>query len=127
MTAPYHLGNARGGDQQTRMRRLAADGICLFCPDHLGADPDQVVLHRTARWTVTPNRFPYADTTLHLMLVPHEHVTDLLDLGQETQRDFWAALRWVRDEYGLAYYGLGARNGDPRSTRAGRLRMYTCM
>src|SRR5690349_23256458 len=98
------------------MRRLEADGVCLFCPEQLAADPQQEVVHRTAHWTVTPNRFPYADTTLHLMLVPHEHVADLVDLSGPAQQDFWAALGWVRDHHGLAYYGLAARNGDPRYT-----------
>jgi ATP adenylyltransferase len=112
----YCLGNSRSEEQSAYMRRLEADGVCLFCPEQLDADPDQVVLHRTEHWTVTPNRFPYADTDLHLMLVPQEHVIDLLDLGPPAQQDFWAALRWVRDTHGLAYYGLGARNGDCRYT-----------
>jgi ATP adenylyltransferase len=112
----YHLGNSRGDAQSAYMRQLAADGVCIFCPDHLAADPGQEILHRTGHWTVTPNRFPYASTRLHLMLVPHEHVTDLLDLTAPAQRDFWSTLDWVRQTYGLSYYGLGARNGDPRFT-----------
>jgi diadenosine tetraphosphate (Ap4A) HIT family hydrolase len=112
----YHLGNSRGDEQTGYMRELEAAGICVFCPEHLEADPDQVVTHRTAHWTITPNKFPYASTTLHLMLVPHEHVADLLDLTEAAQRDFWTALGWIRKTYGLTYYGLGARNGDPRFT-----------
>jgi ATP adenylyltransferase len=112
----YHLGNSRGDEQSAYMRQLEADGICLFCPPYLAADPAQEILHRTAHWTVTPNRYPYAGTRLHLMLVPDEHVTDLLDLSEPARQDFWAVLGWVRDRYGLAYYGLGARNGDCRYT-----------
>ena len=108
----YYLGNARGDEQREYMRRLEADGVCVFCPEHLAADPDQDIVHTTAHWTVTPNRFPYASTRLHLMLVPHEHVTDLLDLSGAAQADFWTALGWVRDHHGLTYYGLGARNGE---------------
>jgi ATP adenylyltransferase len=108
----YHLGNSRGDAQSDYMRRLEADGVCIFCPAHLEADPEQEILHRTPHWTVTPNRFPYASTLRHLMLVPHEHVTDLLDLSEPAQRDFWSTLGWVRQRYGLSYYGLGARNGD---------------
>ena len=98
------------------MRQLEADGVCLFCPERMAADPEQEILHRTGHWTVTPNKFPYAGTTLHLMLVPDEHVTDLLDLSGAAQQDFWTALRWVRDRYDLTYYGLGARNGECRHT-----------
>ena len=70
------------------------------------------MLHRTAHWSVTPNKFPYRGTRLHLLLVPDEHVDDLVDLSPRSQQDFWAALRWVRDEHGLDHYGLAARNGD---------------
>jgi ATP adenylyltransferase len=112
----YHLGNSRGDQQSEYMRQLEADGVCIFCPKHLDADPEQKVLHRTAHWTVTPNKFPYEATTLHLMLVPHEHVTDLLDLSEAARQDFWAALGWIREHHGLTYYGLGARNGDCRYT-----------
>jgi ATP adenylyltransferase len=112
----YHLANSRSEQQSRDMRRLEADGVCVFCPEHLDADPDQEVVHRTEHWTITPNEFPYQGTTLHLLLVPHEHVTDLLDLSAAAQRDFWTALGWVREYHGLTYYGLGARNGDCRYT-----------
>ncbi len=109
MSSLYYLGNARNDAQRDDMSRLEASGICIFCPDHLEAD--QRVLHRTPQWTVTENKFPYRGTRLHLLLLPDEHVTDLLDLPVEAQLDFWNALRWVRDHYGLTYYGLAVRNG----------------
>lgn len=112
----YHLGNNRTPEQLADMLRLEAAGVCVFCPEQLAADPQQEILHRTAHWTVTPNEFPYAGTALHLLLVPDEHVTDLLDLSAPARDDLWVALRWVRDRYGLAYYGLGIRNGDCRYT-----------
>jgi diadenosine tetraphosphate (Ap4A) HIT family hydrolase len=114
----YYLANYRTPEQLADMRRLEAAGICIFCPEHLAADPDQRVVHRTAHWTVTPNEFPYPGTRLHLLLVPHRHVTDVLDLPPEAQADLFAALGWVRDAHGLAGYGLGVRCGDPASTGA---------
>jgi diadenosine tetraphosphate (Ap4A) HIT family hydrolase len=110
----YYLGNARTDEQRADMLALDASGTCVFCPEHLAADGNQPILHRTPLWTVTPNEFPYAGTRLHLLLVPDEHVTDLLDLSPAAQADFWPALGWVRERYGLTYYGLGSRNGDCR-------------
>jgi diadenosine tetraphosphate (Ap4A) HIT family hydrolase len=112
----YYLENYRTAEQLADMRRLEAAGICLFCPEHLAADARQRTVHRTAHWTVTPNEFPYAGTKLHLMLIPDEHVSDLLDLSPPAQADFWQALGWVREQHGLEYYGIAARNGDPRFT-----------
>jgi dihydrofolate reductase/diadenosine tetraphosphate (Ap4A) HIT family hydrolase len=108
----YYLENSRGDAQSDDMRRLEAEGRCLFCP---GQEP-LAVLHKTPQWTIVPNRFPYRGTRLHLLLVPDEHVTDMADLSPAARDDFWTALGWVRDRYGLTYYGLAVRNGDPRFT-----------
>jgi diadenosine tetraphosphate (Ap4A) HIT family hydrolase len=112
----YHLANHRTAEQLAEMRRLEAAGICLFCPQHL-AD-HQPVVHRTAHWSVTPNEFPYPNTSLHLLLVPDAHVTDLLDLPGDAQADLFAALRWVRDTHRLTHYGLASRCGDCAYTGA---------
>ncbi len=108
----YHNGNHRNAEQLAEMRRLAREQVCLFCPEHLDAQPEQRVVHRTAWWSVTPNRFPYAGTDVHLLLVPSAHVPDLLDLAADALADFWTALAWVRGEYSLEFYGLGARCGS---------------
>jgi ATP adenylyltransferase len=114
----YYLGNYRTQQQLEDMIRLEAEGTCTFCPEHLAKDSDRRVVHRTSRWTVTPNEFPYRGTRLHLLLVPDEHVTDMLDLSDEAKADLWTALDWVRAEYGLTFYSLIARNGECEFTGA---------
>jgi diadenosine tetraphosphate (Ap4A) HIT family hydrolase len=110
----YYLGNARHDEQIRQMRQLEAEGVCLFCPPNL--EREQRVVHRSEHWSVTPNEFPYRGTAVHLLLVPDEHVTDLADLSPTVHQDFWAALRWARDEYRLEHYGLAARNGASEFT-----------
>ncbi len=107
----YYFGNFRTEQQLADMRRLEEGGICIFCPEHIARDNGRVA-YRTAHWTVTPNEFPYTGTRLHLLLVPDEHVTDMVDLSPEVQRDFFVALSWLREHYGLRYYSLAARNGE---------------
>jgi diadenosine tetraphosphate (Ap4A) HIT family hydrolase len=107
----YHLGNHRGDEQYAEMVRLEGEGICIFCPAH-----QKDVVHRGDGWTVLRNDFPYRGTVHHLLLVPDQHVTDLVDLDSQAQRGFWTALRWARETYTLSYYGIGARNGDPSRT-----------
>jgi diadenosine tetraphosphate (Ap4A) HIT family hydrolase len=110
VTSLYYLGNFRTDEQLASMRQLEADGVCIFCPEHLSRNPRAV--HRSAHWTVVPNAFPYRGTRLHYLLVPAEHVTDMVDLSPAAQQDFWAALTWARDEHQLTAYGLAARNGE---------------
>jgi ATP adenylyltransferase len=114
----YCFENARTDEQLAEMRRLDAEGVCLFCPEGLASHARQQVLFRTRHWTVTPNEFPYPGTSLHLLLVPDQHAADLLDLAEEVRQDFWRALQAVADRHQLGHYGLGVRNGDCRFTGA---------
>jgi ATP adenylyltransferase len=113
----YYFANYRTEEQLAEMRRLEATGVCLFCPTNLGQN--QEVVHRTDHWSVTPNRFPYRDTRLHLLLVPHAHVTDILDLEPAAQADFFTALGWVRGQHDLRYYALDSRCGDDACAHGG--------
>jgi ATP adenylyltransferase len=114
----YCTDNYRTEEQLAEMRRLEAAGICLFCPASLRQHARQEVILETRHWAVTPNAFPYKGTRLHLLVVPHQHANDMLDLGDEALADFWATLRLIRERYALDHYGLGVRNGNCSFTGA---------
>jgi ATP adenylyltransferase len=112
------MENARTAEQLAEMQRLEAAGVCLFCPGELDRHAGAAAFLRTDHWTVMPNDFPYAGTSLHLMLIPRRHAGDLLELGAAAQADFFTALAAARAHYGFGHYGLGVRNGDCRYTGA---------
>jgi ATP adenylyltransferase len=114
----YCFGNVRSPAQLAEMRRLDAAGVCLFCPEYLASQSRQQMVLSTEHWSVTPNEFPYPGTSLHLLLVPHEHAGDLLELSEAARADFWVALAAVAQRHRLGHYGLGVRNGDCRFTGA---------
>jgi diadenosine tetraphosphate (Ap4A) HIT family hydrolase len=112
----YQLGNFRHPQQLADMQALDRAGICIFCPEHLTGDPRHPVLHQTEHWIVTTNKYPYAGTRMHLLLVPRAHVEDLLDLDPAARDGYWSVLAWVKETYGLSFYCIGSRNGDGRYT-----------
>jgi ATP adenylyltransferase len=117
----YCMENHRTPEQLAEMQRLEADGVCLFCPEGLRWQASRgrhEILFETPDWTVSPNDFPYPGAQLHLLLVPRQHVRDVLDLDADARAGFWTALGWVRERYDLTYYGLGMRNGDCQYTGA---------
>jgi ATP adenylyltransferase len=114
----YCTDNYRTDEQLAEMRRLEAAGICLFCPASLREHARQDVILETRHWAVTPNAFPYQGTRLHLLVVPRQHVNDMLDLDDEALADFWTALRLIRERFDLDHYGLGVRNGNCSFTGA---------
>ncbi|MGC9669034.1 HIT family protein [Planosporangium sp. 12N6] len=112
----YQLDNFRHPEQLADMRMLEQYGVCIFCPEHLTGDPAHPVLHETEHWIVTTNKYPYANTRLHLLLVPRAHVEDLLDLEPAARAEYWDVLEWVKAMYELEFYSIGSRNGDGRYT-----------
>jgi ATP adenylyltransferase len=114
----YCADNYRTEEQLAEMRRLEAAGTCLFCPESLREHTRQQVILQTAHWSVTPNEFPYQGTRLHLLVVPHRHVNDMLDLDERSRADFWTSLALIRERFGLDHYGLGVRNGNCSFTGA---------
>ncbi|HEY2287622.1 MAG TPA: HIT family protein [Streptosporangiaceae bacterium] len=112
------MENYRTAEQLAEMQRLEAAGVCLFCPGELGQHAGAAAFLRTEHWTVMPNDFPYAGTSLHLLLLPRAHVGDMLDLSPAAQADFFTALGTACQHYGFRHYGLGVRNGDCRYTGA---------
>src|SRR5215472_10086800 len=90
------------------MRRLEAAGVCLFCPSQLARHPRQQVLFSTRHWTATPNEFPYPGTSLHLLLVPHQHASDLLELSEEARGDFWFTGATIRHVHAHVLVSSGA-------------------
>lgn len=55
-----------------------AYGGCIFCEALKRAEPDPLVVHRTANAFVILNKFPYNNG--HLMVVPNRHLEWLADL-----------------------------------------------
>jgi ATP adenylyltransferase len=108
----YNLRNSRTEAQRRKMEDLEARGVCLFCPENLVSEESQEVVLSSPHWLVTPNEYPYAGTKLHLLMIPKQHASDLLDLSPDALSDFWTVLGQLRETYHLDYYGLGARNGD---------------
>ncbi len=112
----YNLENSRNPAQLAEMTRLQKSGECLFCFDSLASDADHPLLWESESWVVTPNRYPYADSRLHLLLIPKKHAADIVDLEDAALQDFWEGLRWIHTHYSLSHYGLGVRCGDCRFT-----------
>ncbi len=114
----YYLPNARSPEQRAEMVRLESEGVCIFCPQHYGREGGKVILHANDTWSVAANDYPYSGTKHHLLLLPHDHVTSMAELSPAARDGFWEILDRVRDDFGLDYFGLGSRNGDPRFTGA---------
>lgn len=110
----YCLDNARHPAQADEMRRLDRGGVCVFCPDGLANATG--VLHRTRHWLVLANKYPYAGSMIHLLIVPFAHVSTPFALTPEQRSDYWNAEGQAVRIYRLSDYATFTRQGDPSRT-----------
>jgi ATP adenylyltransferase len=101
----YSLDAARGGEQLERMRRLEAEGVCIFCAAH---DTELDGEH----WYVVRNDFPYEGTAAHHLIVARRHVTSFEELPDEAGAELWAIRRELAARLGAVAYATVERSGD---------------
>jgi ATP adenylyltransferase len=111
------IDNARTKAQREDMEALARAGACLFCPAGLNLKGKRV-FHRGVHWYVTPNDFPYAGTSVHVMIVSNRHIMSFEDLSPEELLELPKMLEWVNREFGIRGASMFARYGETLFTGA---------
>lgn len=110
----YNLSSGRTPEQIEKMKKLQADGICAFCPEHFEDFHDNPIEFQTDHWIVSKNDYPYEHTTLHLLLVAKEHVQKTSQLCPAAKVDFMCVLDRIERDFDLFSFALGMRVGDFR-------------
>ena len=67
------------------------DEGCIFCSKPQQSrerDRDNLLLHRGEKCFVLMNLFPYNNG--HLMIIPYQHTSDILNIDAETSAELWA-------------------------------------
>lgn len=118
------LGNARGELQRENMEKIAADGVCPFCPEHLKKYHEPPILREGKYWVITPNMYPYENTEHHLLFITKEHISDSVDLSKEAWAELQELLKWVIKENGVAGGTLLMRSGDMKKTGSTVLHLH---
>jgi diadenosine tetraphosphate (Ap4A) HIT family hydrolase len=123
--ALYDFDAARSDEQRRYMEELAARGICIFCPEHVGRYHPEPVEHSGRHWYVTRNAFPYAGTTAHYLIVPHAHVASFDALPDDAGAELWAMKRWLAHKLAPAATATVERSGDMRLNGSSVAHLHT--
>ncbi|HEX3693359.1 MAG TPA: HIT family protein [Solirubrobacteraceae bacterium] len=110
----YHLPAARGSAQLERMRRLAGEGICVFCDERIAAMEGEPIELRGEHWYVIPNGYPYAGTRAHYLIVATRHVRSFSELPDEAGAELWALRRELAQRLEPLATATVERSGDMR-------------
>ncbi len=113
------LANARHEEQARVMEDLERRGVCPFCEEERATSADLLPVVKEGQcWEVRPNRWPYASTALHLLVVLKRHATQLAELTPEERLELMDLLSWVEQAYGIVGGAVAMRFGDPTTNGA---------
>lgn len=110
----YDLSAARSPEQRAHMARLEADGVCIFCADHVHRYHDHPIEWSGDHWYVTRNAYPYPGTVAHFLIVPHLHVSSFDELPDAAGAELWKVKRMLKEQIGARAYATVERSGDMR-------------
>jgi len=110
----YHLDAARTEEQRRYMERLEREGICIFCPQHVGEYQAEPVELSGEHWFVTRNAYPYAGTEAHYLIVAQRHVSSFDQLPDEAGSELWSIKRQLKRRLEPLAIATIERSGDMR-------------
>lgn len=112
--ALYEMSAARTAEQLAYMEQLERDGICIFCPEHVGEYHREPIEWSGEFFYVTKNDYPYVGTVAHYLIVPHRHVRSFDELPDEAGAELWAIKRRLKDQLEPLATATVERSGDMR-------------
>jgi ATP adenylyltransferase len=112
--ALYDADAARSDEQRRYMAELEAQGICVFCPEHVSQYHPEPIERSGEHWYVTKNGFPYAGTVAHYLIVPLRHVVAFDELPDEAGAELWAIRRELKARLEPLATATVERSGDVR-------------
>jgi ATP adenylyltransferase len=124
-SALYELTAARADEQRRYMEGLEAEGICIFCPEHVVTHHPQPVEREGEHWYVTRNEYPYAGTAAHYLIVARLHVASFDELPDEAGAELWAMKRWLKGRLDPLATATVERSGDMRLNGGSGAHLHT--
>lgn len=108
----YHLDAARVDAQRRYMERLEAEGVCIFCPEHVAEYHPEPIEFSGEHWFVTKNAYPYPGTVAHFLIVSRRHVRSFDELPDEAGAELWATKRRLKKRLAPAATATIERSGS---------------
>ncbi len=119
-----NIENARVPLQVTNMNRIAEDGVCPFCPEHLKKYHVPPIVREGEYWLVTPNMYPYENTKHHYLFITKSHITNSKELSPEAWNELQNLTKWLIETYSIESGTLLMRSGDMSKTGATVLHLH---
>lgn len=119
-----NIKNARQPLQIENMKKIAEGGFCPFCPEHMQKHHTPPILKTGEHWYVTPNMYPYENTSHHFLFITNLHITDSKELTPAMWGELQELIDWVLAENNIDCGTLVMRSGNMLKTGATVLHLH---
>lgn len=114
----FDFDHVRTVAQRSIMVRAQKEGECLFCAASIKKFHKRPILKQNRSWIVTKNKFPYAGTRLHLLLIHKRHIRSVTEVKADEWGDLGGVLSWICAAYKVKGGSFFFRFGDTQYTGA---------
>jgi diadenosine tetraphosphate (Ap4A) HIT family hydrolase len=118
------IENARDPLQIENMKKIAEEGFCPFCPEHMKKYHTPPIVRAGPYWYVTPNMYPYENSLHHILIITNEHMANSKDLNKDAWAELQEHLNWALQEYNIEGGTLLMRSGDMSKTGSSVLHLH---
>ncbi len=118
------IENARDPLQIENMKKIAEEGFCPFCPEHMKKYHTPPIIKTGTYWYVTPNMYPYENTLHHILIITNEHIANSKDLSPKAWAELQEHLNWAMKEYNIEGGTLLMRSGNMSKTGSSVLHLH---
>lgn len=113
-----NITHVHSKEQRAVMKQIQGRKECPFCIQNLHKYHTKPIIRKIPHWILTPARWPYKDTKLHLLVISRKHMERLSDLSLVAGRELFKLLKWVERKYNISGGAFAVRFGDSRFTGA---------
>jgi len=105
--------HARSDEQRLVLEQINTDGVCPFCPENLSHYHRQPILIEGKHWVVTKNQWPYANTSLQLLVITKRHIEHISELTAQEWVDLGEVVARASLEFKIDSGAMCMRFGEP--------------
>ncbi len=106
------VGNSRAPDQTQVMNQIIANNECPFCLENLHKYHQDPTVKEGEYWIITPNRWPYENTQVHLLAIYKKHAVRLSELEPAAGAELFKLFAELEKENRYPGGGWAMRFGD---------------
>ena len=99
------------------INKIATDGVCPFCPDHLKKYHKLPIVEHTY-WWATDNMYPYKPSLNHGLFIHKAHIKSLIEISPEAWSELHTILKTEIARRNVTGGTFAMRFGDTHFTGA---------